>query len=254
MTAWREALRPGPNRRRVSRLRVRLCPTFSMWGYCQTPNLDANALRYRDPFGLYCQWEDQTQDDEESDGGASYDDCTKQGGKWMDTTTVTVDGGNPDKVGTTIENGEQIFPEILTPNNFVRMPLPVNARACSTNTGVNFYAPPGFNVSNIAANGATNGLAGAGAAVGQGGYYDFQRVQVGSTTQFFPSYTPVANIAVGAYVQGTGAPQWMASWISNTYAFFKSSNGATAQQAQFRNLGFSLASGKGTYSCHPQIP
>lgn len=121
------------------------------------------------------------------------------------------------------------------------MPLPANAQNCSTNTGVNFNAPPGFSVSNIAANGATNGMSGAGAAVGQGGYYDFQRFQVGSVTQFFSGYTPVVNIAVGAYVQGTGAPQWVASLISNTYAFFKSSNGATAQQAQFRNLGFSLA-------------
>jgi RHS repeat-associated protein len=137
------------------------------------------------------------------------------------------------------------------PSNFVRMPLPPNAQSCSTNTGVNFNAPPGFSVSNIAANGQTNGLSGARAAVGQGGYYDFQRFQVGSTTQFFPGYTPVANIAVGAYLQGAGVPQWMGSAISNTYAFFKSSNGATAQQAQFRNLGFSLASGKATYSCQP---
>lgn len=90
--------------------------------------------------------------------------------------------------------------------------------------------------------------------MGQGGYFDFQRFQVGSVTQFFSGYTPVANIAVGAYVQGTGAPQWVASAISNTYAFFKSSNGATAQQGQFRNLGFSLAAGKGTYSCQPSIP
>jgi RHS repeat-associated protein len=137
------------------------------------------------------------------------------------------------------------------PSNFVRMPLPGNAQVCSTSTGVNFNAPPGFSVSNIAANGAANGLSGARAAVGQGGYYDFQRFQVGSTTQFFSGYTPVANIAVGAYVQGTGAPQWAASAISNTYAFFKSSNGATALQSQFRNLGFSLAAGKATYSCHP---
>ena len=142
-------------------------------------------------------------------------------------------------------------PTSNAPNNFVRMPLPANAQNCTTSTGVNFNAPPGFSVSNIAANGTTNGLSGAGAAVGQGGYYDFQRFQVGSVTQFFSGYTPVANIAVGAYVQGTGAPQWVASAISNTYAFFKSSNGATAQQAQFRDLGFSLAAGKGTYSCHP---
>ena len=29
----------------MSRLRVGLCPTFSMWKYCQTPNLDANDCR-----------------------------------------------------------------------------------------------------------------------------------------------------------------------------------------------------------------
>jgi hypothetical protein len=44
------------------------------------------------------------------------------------------------------------------PNNFVRMPLPVNAQNCTASTGVNFNAPPGFGVSNIAANGAANGL------------------------------------------------------------------------------------------------
>ena len=87
--------------------------------------------------------------------------------------------------------------------------------------------------------------------MGQGGYYDFQRFQVGSVTQFFKGYTSVANVAVGAYVQGTGVPQWVASLIANTYAFFNSSNGATAQQGQFRGLGFSLAAGKATYSCHP---
>jgi hypothetical protein len=143
--------------------------------------------------------------------------------------------------------------EPVAPNNFVRMPLPSNAQACSTNTGVNFNAPPGFSVSNIAANGRTNGLLGASAAVGQGGYYDFQRVKVGSTTQYFPGYTPVSNIAVGAYLQGAGVPQWLGGAISNTYALVKSSNGPTGQQATFRNLGFSLASGKATYSCqaHP---
>jgi len=157
-------------------------------------------------------------------------------------------GGTPAEAAVA---GASVNTTSATNKTFVRMPLPSNALTCSTGTGVSFYAPPGFNVSNIAANGASNGLMGAGAAVGQGGYYDFQRLQVGSTMQFYPDYTPVANVAVGAYVQGTGAPQWMASLISNTYAFFKSSNGPTAQQAQFRNLGFSLAAGKDTYSCHP---
>jgi hypothetical protein len=88
-----------------------------------------------------------------------------------------------------------------------------------------------------------------GAAVGQGGYYDYQRLQVGSNTVFFTGYTPVANIAVGAYLRGAGVPRLAGSLVSNTYAYLFSSNGATGQQAQFRNLGYDLASGKATYSC-----
>jgi len=42
----RHLLRPGPKRRCVSRLRVRLCPTFSMWECCQTPNLDGNEEQW----------------------------------------------------------------------------------------------------------------------------------------------------------------------------------------------------------------
>jgi hypothetical protein len=56
-------------------------------------------------------------------------------------------------------------------------------------------APPGFSVSNIAANGATNGLSGAGAAVGQFGYYDFQRYATGSGNfNFYYGYTPVSTL------------------------------------------------------------
>jgi hypothetical protein len=132
-------------------------------------------------------------------------------------------------------------------------PNPANAVPCSTSTGVNFLAPPGFSVSNIAANGATNGWSGKEAAVGQFGYYDYQRYVTGSNTfNFYYRYTPVANIAVGAYLQGAGYA-WAAGAISDAYAWTHSANGATAQQAQFRNLGISLASGKATYTCqsHP---
>lgn len=137
------------------------------------------------------------------------------------------------------------------PNNFIRMPLPSNAQACRASTGINFNAPPGFSVNDIAADGRANGLLGAGAAVGQGEYYDFQRSKVGVTTQFFPGYTPVANIAVGAYLSGAVGSPRLGSLISNTYASIFSSNGATAHQETFRNLGFSLASGKAKYSCQP---
>jgi hypothetical protein len=76
----------------------------------------------------------------------------------------------------------------IAPNNGMsRYPFPANAVPCSTNSGVNFMAPPGFSVSNISANGQANGLMGAGAAVGQGGYYDSQRYVTGPGT--FNFYT-----------------------------------------------------------------
>jgi hypothetical protein len=133
------------------------------------------------------------------------------------------------------------------------MPLPSNAMVCWSKNGIIFNAPPGFNVSDIAADGRANGLRGAGAAVGQGGYFDFQRSQSGTTTQFFSGYTPAANIAVGAYLYGAVRYPAFGSSISNTYAYLFSSNGATDEQAQFRNLGFSLASGASIYTCqqHP---
>ena len=71
---------------------------------------------------------------------------------------------------------------------------------------------------------------------GKGGTSTSSGFRLVPSRNSFSGYTPVANIAVGAYVQGTGAPQWVAIAISNTYAFFKSLNGATAQQGQFRNL------------------
>ena len=230
-----------------------------------------NPLNATDPLGLYCavglgpcgvsggSYDGAVMGGSTSSGdGFSENYTLDENGNPVDTTSINAGLGDNQPFSGIPTTGSALIRWNISafqfaPNNIVRMPLPPNALVCSTNIGVNFNAPPGFSVSNIAANGQTNGLWGAGAAVGQGGYYDFQRSQVGSTTQFFPGYTPVANIAVGAYLQGAGVPQWIGSAISNTYAFFKSSNGATAQQAQFRNLGFSLASGKATYSCqsHP---
>jgi RHS repeat-associated protein len=134
---------------------------------------------------------------------------------------------------------------------FIHMSLPPNAQDCTTSTGVKFNAPPGFSVSNIAANGKTNGATGEKAAVAHYGYYDYQRFQVGSTTYFYKDYTPVSNIAVGAYEYGAGQSSLVGTAISNIYALFRSSNGATAEQKQFRQLGYSLASGKATYKCRP---
>jgi RHS repeat-associated protein len=69
-----------------------------------------NPLSYVDPSGLYCMWDDGTADEEAQDGGDDYATCMRDGGTWMDTTSVTVDGGDPSNPGITIENGEQIYP------------------------------------------------------------------------------------------------------------------------------------------------
>ena len=43
-----------------------------------------NPLKFVDPNGLYCAWEDGTSDDDPSDGGANHGDCDSQGGHWTD--------------------------------------------------------------------------------------------------------------------------------------------------------------------------
>jgi RHS repeat-associated protein len=235
-----------------------------------------NPYSLKDPLGLD---DDCSTRDNGDDGGYGGEDCGGGGGG--------DDGGNgnspapsPGPVDPTNCNDPQVscvspdpncdydgcltddpLPEpgqipqnkIPDPPNFYSYPFPATAVLCTTSTGVSFSAPSGFSLSNIVANGQANGLTGAGAAVAQGGYYDFQRFQIGADTLFFYRYTPVANISVGAYLYGTGVSPSVGSLISNAYAKIKSANGATAQQAQFRNLGFALASGKATYSCqsHP---
>ena len=141
----------------------------------------------------------------------------------------------------------------MAPSNFHAYPFPANAVPCTTSTGVKFMAPPGFSPFIPYEAGEDFGLSGAGRNVGQGGRFDYQRQQVGGGTNFYYGYTPVANIAVGAYLYGAGVSPSVGSLISNTYAAFNSANGATAQQAQFRQLGFDLASGKATVTCqsHP---
>jgi RHS repeat-associated protein len=43
-----------------------------------------NPLKFTDPTGMYCAWEDGTSDDDPSDGGAGKGDCKSQGGHWTD--------------------------------------------------------------------------------------------------------------------------------------------------------------------------
>ena len=47
------------------------------------------------------------------------------------------------------------------------------------------------------------------------------------------------------------SPLGLAAQSQTGYALINSANGPIAQQAQFRQLGRDLASGKATYSCQP---
>lgn len=73
-----------------------------------------NPLKFIDPTGNWCVWEDNTHDDDPNDGGASHEDCDSQGGHWDpgDTITgmdangninqqITVNANDPDSVDTT---------------------------------------------------------------------------------------------------------------------------------------------------------
>jgi RHS repeat-associated protein len=73
-----------------------------------------NPLKFVDPTGNWCVWEDHTHDDDPNSGGASHEDCNSQGGHWDpgDTITgmdengnldqhITVDASDPNSIDTT---------------------------------------------------------------------------------------------------------------------------------------------------------
>lgn len=135
---------------------------------------------------------------------------------------------------------------------FQKQVLPKNALACNA-IGQSFYAPPTFNIAKIAAAGSAGGyfnIFAMRAAVAQYGTFDFQRVRdpAGNTT-FYTGYTPVSNMAVGAYLYGAGYGLAAAGWLSNLYASLHSSNAGDPHQEQFRDLGYLAAAGVGGVSC-----
>lgn len=73
-------------------------------------------------------------------------DCAQEGGQWeQDYTSVTVDGGNLDDVGTTIENGQQVFPEVIRNNGWS---LFLNRVQCANNFANNHSLAAAFGAQN----------------------------------------------------------------------------------------------------------
>lgn len=115
--------------------------------------------------------------------------------------------------------------------------------------GVSFKAPPNFNPYVIIAAGKIGGVPSAGVYVGHYVLFDFQRVRIGRDTLYFRQYVPVTNIAVGLYLARAGADRSTANAISDSFAEAFSSNGASAEQDQFRNLAYDVYEGKAQIKC-----
>jgi hypothetical protein len=133
----------------------------------------------------------------------------------------------------------------------IKHQLPPDAQTCSA-MGQQFYAPPSFDLSAIVEAAHDPGIWGANVAVGHYGKYDFQRVKdsAGNTT-FYPSYTPVSNIAVGAYLFGAGFTRDEAIVIASTFAGTMSSNAGDPEQKLHWGLGWDLAAAGWNPSCTP---
>jgi len=136
-------------------------------------------------------------------------------------------------------------------STFQKMFLPKDAQNC-TGMDKQFYAPPQFNLSQVAAAGKAGGplnLAAMNRAVGHFGTFDYQRVGNLASFTFYSGYTPVSNIDVGAYLFGAGFSESQAGAISNVFADLFSNNAGDPNQQIYRNLGYEIAAGKGSYSC-----
>jgi len=91
-----------------------------------------NPLGFIDPTGMIlCSYGDDDFEDADDDN-----ECTNNDGTVVsDQTTVTVNGDDPGDVGTTIENGGQIFPEVIQ-NSAANNPPPCSASQSKGTTSI----------------------------------------------------------------------------------------------------------------------
>jgi RHS repeat-associated protein len=179
-------------------------------------------------------------------GGTIYNGSATQFGSG---STGNSSGTVP--VGTTNAGNAAAVANAKPQSNFkIVHGTPPGAIKCSA-YGMTFLAPPGFNLGKIAAAGRAGGLSlGAmNGAVGQYGSFDFQRSRSGGSTTYYPAYQVASNVAVGAYLNGTGIPEILSNAIEDTFAFFKSSNAGNGDQIMGQEIGWDAAAGNASLSC-----
>jgi RHS repeat-associated protein len=196
-----------------------------------------NPLRYKDPSGLIlCDYGPSDNGGEDFEDADDPNECTSNGGTLpTDRTTVTVNGDSPGDVDT-IENGQQIYPQIVqsyAANNGPTAPV-VLKNPCSVQGRA---LPPGAYVTQgQQANGSTVNFA-LDVAMGwpKGDYLDAQPLASGNVFQ---------NQAYGNYVFGV----------------YMSAEGASLSGTLSGASAFSLASGayftytKNGYQMDPNYP
>jgi RHS repeat-associated protein len=177
-----------------------------------------NPLRYVDPSGLIlCDYGPSDNGGEDFEDADDADECTSNGGTLpSDQTTVTVNGDNPDDVGPTTENGEQIFPQIVQAANNGNCGTTWIPRSFGVSYGGNADAGAGYE--GISATGSAgagvfyNGNTGAstGAFAGGGATAYFFNGNVGTPTQQGQPFNfgGYAGVGPSAWISNAGgAPQ-----------------------------------------------
>jgi len=162
-----------------------------------------NPLRFIDPSGMIlCDYGPSDNGGEDFEDADDESECTGNGGTLpSDQTIVNVNGDTPDDAGTTIENGEQVFPLIaanngnqplLTPNQQKALHcLGQTVKAKGLSIGLDVAGSiPGFG--NLFS-GAAAGIQGLNAA-----YYGTVSLANAGNTLLNPSASGAANTAATA--------------------------------------------------------
>ncbi len=182
-----------------------------------------NPLKFIDPDGLACQWDDGTQDDSPSDGGINYEGCVIQGGTWNELTTINVTADNNenqlnvtqfDSSGTFIKpsNGTPATsnPPPCAPSGSAPAPTVYQQRGQQANNMTNAYDPYGMSSA-------------AGAMYNAQNFYQFKRGGPLDAQVRYGGSTAYANYVFGVYLSAAGWTLQQTLSAANDYAAARSS-------------------------------